>query len=617
MERNDMETSNSTCTSTLQSLVFPNLEVRASEDMYLRLDARCWAELAAPAVHFEAGGTLTSDTFFNGFTVDTWKRHCDIASLSLALQGEGDFVLTFGLHRRDRASAWLAEHRIALHAAAPTSLPLPAWEGLSDGLLFFRLRALGPAVLRGGAFQTAGPPLRVVCMGLVITHFNRQAQVLPAIQRIRRSLLDHPELKAQLTLTVVDNSRNLSIEAHPRISYIANRNLGGTGGFVRGLLQLIDSHHHTHALFMDDDASCETASIARCLALLQHARHGDLAVAGALLREMHPWELMEKGARFDGQVVPLHSGLDMRRVPDLLEAERPGPRPDYGAWWFFAFPIAEVRQFPFPFFVRGDDVLFGLGNRFRIVTMNGIACFGEDFGSKHGPVTAYLDARYHLVHALLAPSGAAARIFWVGSRLFLKALTSYLYTSARAVTLAMQHTLRGPIFFAENIDMQAVRARIGAWTPAEKMQPIDRGEFVLKGPRRRPESALRRLLRIVTLQGFLLPGWLLRDRMTVQAKHFHGRASAVFRYRKVLYEHAPSGTGFVAEFDRRRFFQELGGFLKAWLALFQHLPTLRRDYAAGLRDMAAIEFWRDVYPESRPDADETAPAFRDLAETAP
>ena len=134
----------------------------------------------------------------------------------------------------------------------------------------------------------------------------------------------------------------------------------------------------------------------------------------------------------------------MRAVADLLFAERETARPDYGAWWFFAFPLAAVRRFPFPFFVRGDDVSFGLDNRFDIVTLNGIACFGEDFGAKHGPLTAYLDARYHLVQALLAPRGTASRVFWIGSRLFIKPLTSYLYSSARAVTLALRHTLAGP-----------------------------------------------------------------------------------------------------------------------------------------------------------------------------
>jgi hypothetical protein len=149
------------------------------------------------------------------------------------------------------------------------------------------------------------------------------------------------------------------------------------------------------------------------------------------------------------------------------------------------------------------------------------------------------------------------------------------------------------------------------------MGPIDRAGLEVKGARGRRESKARRLLRVLTLQGFLLPGWLLLDRTTLQVKGFHGMASAVFRYRRVLYEHPQSGTGFIASYDRRRFFAELARFLKAWLPLFGRLSALRKDYAAGLRDLACLDFWRGVYPETgvagasgraRAGSVETAPA---------
>ena len=29
---------------------------------------------------------------------------------------------------------------------------------------------------------------------------------------------------------------------------------------------------------------------------------------------------------------------------------------DYGGWWFFAFPLEATAAYPYPYFVRGDDV---------------------------------------------------------------------------------------------------------------------------------------------------------------------------------------------------------------------------------------------------------------------
>jgi hypothetical protein len=503
-----------------------------------------------------------------------------------------------GWHRYAHASVWLAEHHLGLDATGGAEVPVPEWTEVADGMLFLRLRALTRGTIRAAAFQTAQAPCNDVRLGLVITHFNRQAQVVPAIRRIETQLLDRAEMRGRITLTVVDNSRNLQLEPHPAVEHIPNRNLGGSGGFVRGLLSLKDGATHTHALFMDDDASCETESIARSLAFLQYGRDKRLAIAGALLRETAPWDLLEKGARFKRRCLPLNSGLDMRELPDLLHAERDLARPDYGGWWFFAFPIAEVRQYPFPFFVRGDDVLFGLGNAFDIATLNGVACLGEDFGIKHGPLTSYLDTRYHLVQAFLEQDGSASGAFKVGCQLFAKALAGYHYASAGAVTLAMRHVGMGPQFFRDNLDMQAVLAEVASLQPAEKMTPVDRSGLDLKGPRRRKESKVRRLLRILTLQAFLLPGWLLFDRTMAQVKGFHGSASDVFRYRRVLYEHVQTGKGFVARYDRRRFFAELARFLKAAWPLVRDHGSLRPAYARGLLELASLEFWREVYPET-------------------
>jgi galactofuranosylgalactofuranosylrhamnosyl-N-acetylglucosaminyl-diphospho-decaprenol beta-1,5/1,6-galactofuranosyltransferase len=594
--------------NTLQSLVLPNLEVCSEEALYVRLNGRAWAALAEPQLHFRAGGLASSDTFYNGLTLRVWKRVCDIRSLVLALRGDGRFVLTFGQHRRGLASRWLGEYTLVLVAGHDTQVPVPGWDTLQDGLLFFRLHALQPGRLQAAAWRTADPPRHDVRLGLVVTHYDRPAQVQAAIARLHRDLLARPDLQQPLSLTVVDNSRNLADPALPGITVLPNRNLGGTGGFVRGLLALRDSGCHTHALFMDDDASCEAESIARTLALLQYCRDASQAVAGALLRQAAPWQLLEKGARFDGQVRQLAHGLDVRRVDDLLEAEQDGMRPDYGAWWFFAFPLAGVRSFPLPFFVRGDDVHFGLANRFAITTLNGVACFGEDFSTKHSPLTAYLDARYHLVLALLDGRRLAARIGWVATRLFLKPLTAYQYTSARAVALALRHVLQGPRFFREHLDLQAVRSEIAAWQPAERLAPVDLGTLAWRGPRRRPESRLRRLLRLLTLQGFLLPGPLLMDRMVLQDKAFHGRASAVFRYRRVLYAHAADGTGYVAEYDRRRFFAELGAFATLWLALWHRLPRLRQAYLREAPGLASEAFWRGVYAAAPGEAAAAPPA---------
>ena len=149
---------------------------------------------------------------------------------------------------------------------------------------------------------------------------------------------------------------------------------------------------------MDDDATCEIESIKRTFAFMKFSKVEKLAICGALLRETEPYRLMEMGAKFDGYVKPIKVGLDMRDVGDLMLSEVEHVKPDYGAWWFFCFKIKEVEEFPFPFFVRGDDSRFSIRNKFKIMGMNGISVWGEDFASKTSPMNCYLDMRYHLLH---------------------------------------------------------------------------------------------------------------------------------------------------------------------------------------------------------------------------
>ena len=80
--------------TTLQSFVFPNLDMPADESMYVRLDDGAWADLTGRKIAFEAGSTLSSDTYFSGFSVDAWKRYSTVESLALRLHGAGEFVVT-------------------------------------------------------------------------------------------------------------------------------------------------------------------------------------------------------------------------------------------------------------------------------------------------------------------------------------------------------------------------------------------------------------------------------------------------------------------------------------------------------------------------------------------
>ena len=584
----------------LQNLLLPHLAFHAPEEMYARLhNEKAIALFSEKKIIFKEGGTASFDTFFNSVTIQAWKKNCQIDDLALSLQGKGEFVLRIGLHRIGYAHAWLSEQIITLSENSPTIIPVAEWANLKSGMLYFQLQALSSGELTQGCWITETAPQHNTKLGIVITHFNRKQWVLPAIKRIHSELLSDPLFKGKVELVVVDNSQNITTEelgnCTDGITVLPNQNLGGSGGFTRGLLHLKDCGGFTHCLFMDDDASCEIDGIKRAYNLLNYGKIDRLAIAGSLLREAEPFRLFEKAAQFDGFCKPLKSGMDMRQIIDLLFAELEDQAPDYGGWWFFAFPIQDVKKYAFPFFVRGDDSKFSLDNQFPICTMNGIACWAEDFALKAGPLPAYLDARYHLVYAINKNDrGLAKKLahFFIINQLY-----SYNYASAKACRLAIEHVMQGPDFFAKNMDTKEIRQEIGSFAHTEKMQPINRAEFNVTYRSKFKESKLHRWIRSILLNGFLLPKKFLRNKNTTlfQHKSFHGNTAEIYRFQRIIYEYEPDGLGYIAEYDKEKFFSEYNAMKQTIKQLNENFDKLHQQYTQAMPHLTSEAFWRDIY----------------------
>jgi GT2 family glycosyltransferase len=583
----------------LQSFVFPNLAIKASEALYVRATPGTIPMLADGKLRFTPGSGAHFDTFFNALTVGTWKTKCKIDELHFRLRGKGRFAVRFGLRRRGFSQRWLADSEASLVDGVDIRIELPFWAELEDGLLYVSVTAFEAGEICAAAFATDAAPLQDVKLGIVITHFSRKQRVLPAIARIRANLLADESYRGRIELVVVDNSRDIDPADAKGVTLIPNRNLGGSGGFTRGLMHLEDEGSFTHCLFMDDDASCEIESIRRAYALLSYARSNDMAVAGSLLRELEPNRTHEIGAIFDGAYRPLKGGLDACRVHDLLLMEKYDPRINYGGWWFFAFSLDYFSKYPFPFFVRGDDVLFSLVNRFDLVTMNGISCWGEDFWYKESPLTRYLWARCTLVMFI---SVLDKDVNYCSDQLYKWVrgiLLSYHYDSAHAFCLALDHVCRGPQFFVDNVDLSPVINDINSFSIEERLEPIARDEHIAYAHRRTKRRRFRGLIRSLSLNGLLLPSFLIRNKTMFQPKGYGGNLAETYRYRRIHYEHEPLGIGFVLKFNRKRFFAEAWRFAKAAWRFRSEFTRIRKAYRDALPYLTSRAFWEEAYKQER------------------
>lgn len=592
---------------TLQRAVFPKIGVCTERELYFRINQFANIDMVNSVIYLEKLGILYTDTYFNGFSIGKWKKHTNIEDLGVILKFKGKIKVKFYQHRLYYSYRALKEIYFESDNIKEIKIPLEFWENLEEGMLAFDIEGLESSEIYNFGYYTDTKPLNKINLGVSITHFNRKDYVLPALERLKEELLSDKNFIDKVSIYVVDNSKNLpNVEG---VTIIPNENLGGAGGFTRGLMELKEAGEFTHCLFMDDDASCEIESIKRTINFLEYSNEPNLAVSGAMLRENEMFRQTESGAQFNGACKPLKDGLDLRHYRDLLLNERE-EKIDYAGWWFFAFPISEVKHYAFPYFVRGDDSGFSLVHDFKIVTLNGISSWQEDFALKNGPLPQYLDTRYHIMHYFHNLVKSSRRnIIRTSKGMVLRNLLTYQYETALAAICALEDVAKGSSFWRNNVNMMNRRPEILALVKNEKAIEISPGiiahakikasmeEDEIKREEKKKQNGgkIKRIMSLVTLNGHLVPKIFLKNSMVAQHKGYGGVLKEIFLHKKVLYIHQPTNKGFIVEQSKGKFFGYLFRYFKALTILLLKYKKLSKDYQSTYDELTSAEFWKKQF----------------------
>ncbi len=593
---------------TLQNFLAPEPGICTEQSLYHREHGAVGFSYGSGTYVIPRGSRLSFDTYFNLFNLDSW-RACQLDGLFLELCGQGEVELQI-THTPTGRSPEIAQRAVVtLDADHPHLLDLSSFLSKDhSGVLTLALTAIGDQVqLHQARFATQSLPERALpSLTVSITTFKREAEVRNTVSRLD-AFLETFAFGDQIRVQVVDNGQSAEIAASAKVTPFDNRNLGGAGGFARGLLEA-EAAGDSHCLFMDDDASFHMENIARTYLFLALAKDPKTAVAGAMINTTNKWAIWENGAWFDGACRPLHGGVDLRKSNALMEMQHavtdPKPETFYGGWWFFAFPIAHVRHHPFPFFVRGDDISFSLANDFAIQTLNGVVSFQDDFTEKESAQTLYLDLRNHILHHLVfdtlarSPLGTAR----VPLRFILRSLLRLHYSTAEAQLLAWRDVMSGPQFFDENIDMSARRAVIKemsqdeAWQPAAHQPQEHRWRNI-----GRLSRAWRTRWGLLTLNGHLIPFWSkLGSRITLQIKDrglvYHSLGAA-----QITYLNTARDKAYCQRHDKKRFFRIALEVLKTTWDFYRNFDSLKAAYRSGYDEMTQKSYWQKTLSPTAPD----------------
>jgi hypothetical protein len=584
---------------TLQNLIPPEPDICQETELYFRGGEGVALAPDHKTFTVSVGQTLSFDSYFNLFNLEGWLSACALDGLCLEVFGTGRADLCVLLVQPDNATPDLIVQQTSL-----LSQSTPVCLNLSDllkhqtkGLLYLSLTATSEDMtLTSARFATPTQITTWPALTLSITTFQREAEVLATLARLKKFLADFPH-KEHIRLQVIDNGQSLKLSSGEGLEVYPNRNLGGAGGFARGLLEASEMGA-SHCLFMDDDAAFHMENIARTYVFLALARDPKTALAGAMINGDKKWSLWENGAWFDGSCRPLHHGVDLRNRDAVIQFQHtmhaPVPRTFYGGWWFFAFPLRDLVHYPFPFFVRGDDVSFSIANDFAIHTLSGVAAFQDGFTEKENAHTLYLDLRSHLAHHLTLSQLERGRIRTaaIAIHFLMRSLLRCHYASAEAQLFAWQDVISGPAVFDDETHMPMRRAEIAALSKEEAWQHgVPRVPPQPLRPLPLPLRKLNTAFGLLILNGHLIPFWSVLAGRRVLGIGQRDQIPATFGASVLTYVDTAEQRSYTLYHSKPRFFRILRKMAELTYRFCRDFDAIKADWRDGYMQMTTQTYW--------------------------
>ena len=364
----------------------------------------------------------------------------------------------------------------------------------------------GCAVFNGGGF-VCDDPSKFCKLALDICTYKKEEQVIGNLRKLSCFASEiRGAYSENVSIFLVDNGRTLASESlRPEVNYFPNNNnLGGSGGFARGLYEIRKTGGYDRVVFMDDDVEFDPESVYRLWSFSSMLRpeYEDIHICGAMLRSDSRNIIYESTANLGASKLQHVLGdtdvSDTRGCLDFNDV----PAGRYGGWWMCCSPEIGEHDFPLPFFIIFDDVEYGLRYVAEKVMLNGVSVWADSLDEKHFPSRKYLACRNGLVtYTLYGDLKAYAKGRF--NRALAEAF-SQRYAESKAVTQGMRDFIRGPEKALDS-DIHEMLSKLNEGSP--EIRDFDRmhTKSALEFERARPVKSRSKLWIFLTLNGALLP----------------------------------------------------------------------------------------------------------------
>lgn len=438
------------------------------------------------ALVLDSGATLDLGTWFNAAPVGWWRR----------LLGPGHVVLD--VHGRGLLRVWRSVRGVASLVTSEridgdwqTRLPR------TDGVDWFWVDLTDDGMFRGATCfldsvrWSAGRPARARVpatkaqaqrVTVVVPTYGREDDALDQVENLLGRGLEETVARVILidqarTVRNAERAAEVFAAAGGRLTFIEQDNLGGSGGYTRGMLTSLE-YPDDAVLLLDDDAQIEPEGLRRMLTLSGAAIRPTI-LGTPLLSAEDPTRLqaLAEGVRKRGFVWGHADGVPDAGVelagssPSEWDFASPAARVDYSGWWGTLLPAGAVSELGLsaPFFLKWDDAEYGLRARaagYAVATVPGTGTWHPTWAGL-GTISSWSAWPLHRNRLATAAAYGAGRSVLLNSFVHqVKHILSLQYDTADLWDGALEQFLAGPEWLVS--DLRTIRSRGQAIVDAGK-----------------------------------------------------------------------------------------------------------------------------------------------------
>ncbi len=617
----------------LYDIVLPSGSLDNAELLYYRTDrGQLKTGSGERCISLNQGECVSFDTYLNLFSYTKFLRYTRVNKIRAQMNFKGKIAVFLVRNRswlnlREDFSSEVVEKTLAaseekgavslewdFSAEQEKDSGLDRWTShgkiQSDesvtvaGFCFLRVVALEDGTeIYGGSYYADDVEAAEVKVGIGICTFHREEYVERNLRLFRRMMDEYDFLRKEIEVYVVDNGKSLDsdLKLADNMHILPNLNYGGSGGFTRALMEVwYRRADFTHVLLMDDDIILEPTAILKTLAVLRTRKpeYEKARVGGAFLHISNPYFQFEQGPRWVNGAMKSQNRHTVSIVKNLLENEKM-KKTDIDPWYFCCMPVSYIEDhgFPFPLFIKGDDIEYSLRDKTPIILMNGIGVWHESFLSKFSSHLTYFDCRNKLVVRTLTMQRYTAK----RAMKFLVDRTKdciyrQRYDEAEFILLAMEDYLQGVDYFLTQNEeeklKQLLQMRTSFFYSREELeeQGYSFNQVEYASRQKYTRNKLYQLADKLTLNGNLLPSFLYNSRM--QYVNFGEENARYFCRWKHIYQWSPDrDKGMVTHDEPHRKRKLLFRLLRDMILTRLRFAKVSESYLVRANEITSLSFW--------------------------